>query len=160
MATLHIIQGFLGAGKSTFSRKLAQEINAVRFNADEWVAAHFSADEQEKDWEACFSKGVVDMWEKSRAVIASGNDAILDMGFWSRESRDYARAKAKEFGATLKLYYVFAPDDVLLARIRQRTGPIADRNAQNFHEYKKFFEEPGPDEGAILINNYDEKPAA
>ena len=34
MATLHLIHGFVGAGKTTFSRTLEAEISAIRFTFD------------------------------------------------------------------------------------------------------------------------------
>lgn len=39
MPTVHMIHGFVGVGKTTFAKKLQQEVNAVRFSPDEWMIA-------------------------------------------------------------------------------------------------------------------------
>lgn len=35
--TLHLIHGYLGAGKTTFARKLEIDTKALRFTLDEWI---------------------------------------------------------------------------------------------------------------------------
>lgn len=155
MPTLHIMQGFLGAGKSTYSRKLAQDIGAIRMNADEWVDEHFSADEQKNNWDQCFSTAIDTLWQRAEQSLKTGQDVILDFGFWNRESRDHARGKAAEWGVAIKHYYIHAPDEILLERIKKRSGPISAKNYENFHTYKQYFEEPSEDEQVVFIHNYE-----
>ena len=44
-ATLHIMQGFIAAGKSTYAKKLAAELGAVHLNPDIWVTENFSKED-------------------------------------------------------------------------------------------------------------------
>jgi predicted kinase len=44
LATVHLIHGCLGAGKTTFAKKLAEEVNGVRFNPDEWMVRLYGED--------------------------------------------------------------------------------------------------------------------
>ena len=37
MATLHLLHGPVGSGKTTFARQLERKIRAVRFTPDEWM---------------------------------------------------------------------------------------------------------------------------
>jgi predicted kinase len=37
MPTVHLIHGYLGTGKTTLAKQLAEEVNGVRFNSDEWM---------------------------------------------------------------------------------------------------------------------------
>jgi predicted kinase len=152
VATLYIIQGFLGAGKTTFSIRLARRKNAVHLNADDYCAAHFSAEQQNDQWDACYSQAVTTLWREAERRLENGRDVVLDFGFWSQSSRDDARLRAERFGVNLQHYYVFAPDDVLLARIKARSGDIADKNIRNFHVLKQLFDEPSEDEQAIVIS--------
>jgi predicted kinase len=122
----------------------------MRLNADEWVAAHFSDVEQPNNWDKCFSTAVTAIWKEAEVHLRNGKDVILDLGFWSKESRDDARRRAAECGAEFKHYYITAPDEVLLERIRQRSGSIAERNLRDYYELKKGFEEPNG-EDVILI---------
>ncbi len=39
--TVHVIHGYLGAGKTTFARKLECELPAMRFTVDEWITCIF-----------------------------------------------------------------------------------------------------------------------
>ncbi len=154
MTKIYIIQGFLGAGKTTYSKSLAQRLNVVRLNGDEWCEAHFAPEKLTGDWDACFAEAIKTLWAEAEALLTNGQSVILDFGFWSRESRDDARSKAKGLGVPLELHYVYAPDDILKARITKRSGGIAESNLRNFAATKKFFEEPAEDEQAIVIKNF------
>ncbi len=152
MATLSIVHGFLGAGKSTFSRQLAQQTGAVRLNADEYCEATFTPAQLEKDWNTCFSQSINALWQKAEELTGQGADVILDFGFWDAASRHDARQRAAAMGATFKHYYVHAPKAVLLQRIAQRGGPIAQSNLTNFDALWQQFQPPQAAEEAIFIN--------
>ena len=151
MATLTIVHGFLGAGKSTFSKQLAQKTGAVRLNADEYCETHFTAKQLEFDWNTCFSQSVILLWHQTEIFIAEGRDVILDFGFWGFQSREDARQRATAMGAGFQHYYVHAPQAVLLRRIALRGGPVAEANLKNFDSLWQGFEEPRPTENAIPV---------
>ena len=44
MATIHLLCGSTGAGKTTYGRRLAEDLGAVRFSIDEWMSALFWMD--------------------------------------------------------------------------------------------------------------------
>jgi predicted kinase len=44
MATAHLIHGYLGAGKTTFARRLEEELPAIRFSHDEWMTNLYGDD--------------------------------------------------------------------------------------------------------------------
>lgn len=153
MATIHLICGFLGAGKTTFSHKLVKEVNAILLNPDEWCMKLYSPEEYETNWNSCFDKTVELLWQKAGEYIAVGKDIVFDMGFWSKRSRDTARLKALELNAKCILYYVYAPDQILKERLAKREGVIAKNNLLNFDNLKKSFEEPQKNEEFILIRS-------
>ncbi len=153
-ATLYIIQGFLGAGKTTFSQKLAADTEAYHLNPDEWCMRLFTKEEYETNWEKCFSATLDILWQKTKEYLNQGADVIFDMGFWDRASRDYARQIAQNCSAVYKHYYLYVPDEIAKERISRRSGKIAAENLKRFNEIKKFFIEPEEDENAIVINNY------
>ena len=49
MPTIHLIEGPVGAGKSTFAAKLMHEHSAPRLNLDEWMVVLFRPDRPEGD---------------------------------------------------------------------------------------------------------------
>ena len=154
MARVYILQGFLGAGKTTFARKLAAETGAEVLCPDAYCLSYFSQEEYEKDWEKCFSLAVSLLWKQAEAAVQSGKDVILDMGFWDRKSRDEARRKIAEMGAEAILYYLYAPDEILKKRISERKGAVAENNRRHFDDLRRKFEEPQVDEVFVRIENY------
>lgn len=152
---LYIIQGFIGAGKTTFSKKLSRDTGAIRLNADEWVVEHFSESEYNLDWNTCFDKAVSTLWGEAEKYLRAGQDVIFDMGFWKKQDRDFARDFAGRLGAECKHYYLYVPDEILKQRIiNARPEEWAKKHLQNFDKNKSAFEEPKEDEDFIKINNF------
>ena len=86
MATIHLMCGFLGFGKTTTAKKLETELNAKRFTHDEIMVERYGRNPD--DFQAKFA--LVDEYIKSEAkkCAENGQDAILDYGFWSHEKRE------------------------------------------------------------------------
>ena len=153
--TLYIIQGFIGAGKTTFSKKLTENIKAIYINIDESVVSMFDKDVYMKNWNFCFEKCLSIMWEQTKNLLSIGENVIFDMGFWLKKDRDYARNLAKQCGANVVHYYIYAPDEILKERIiKNRPIEWAKKHIENFENNKNKFEEPTEDENAIIINNF------
>ena len=154
MAKIFLICGFLGAGKTTISKQLAKQYDAEYMNVDNHVMQMFARDEYESNWEKCFTTAEDDLWQKIQLCAQSNTNVVFDVGFWTRKSRDAARARARQIGMTPIVYYVYSPDEILKERIAQRPGRIAENNIKNFDTIKQMFEEPQADEDFIRIDNY------
>ena len=154
LPTCYLICGFLGAGKTTYSKKLAQETGGIHFNPDEWCVKLFSKAEYEQNWSECFSKTIDYLWKKASDYAKQGKSVIFDMGFWTKQSRQEATEKSIKLGFLPLVHYVYAPDNILKQRISKRSGTIADYNLKHFDELKKQFEEPESIEQVIKIKNY------
>lgn len=152
--TFYLICGFLGAGKTTYSQKLAAQTNAVHLNPDEWCMKLFSKEEYEANWDDCFKKAVNSLWQKANEYAKQNKSVIFDMGFWDKKDRQNAYAKAIDMGFEPVICYVYAPDDILISRISQRKGIIAEHNCKNFSNLKTLFEAPDDDEFYVRIDNY------
>lgn len=153
--TAYLICGFLGAGKTTLAKKLAKEHGAVRFSVDEHYLELFSDGPTfELDVEAM--KRVLSslelLWPQ---VLQTGNDVVLDFGFWRKELRDKVRAQVERNGARARLLLVRCPDAVALSRCQERNGqPGAFLiSAQGFSDLRGHFEEPSPDEIDEVIDS-------
>lgn len=156
MATAHLIHGYLGAGKTTLAVQLEQVGAGIRFSADEWYLRLYAASEptahlEQASWYR-LSALLNELWP---SLLVLGVDVILDFGFWSRRSRDEARALARAAGADVKLYAVVCADDVAQARCvsrdaqRQRSFLI-DHAA--FEALRSKFEPVEPDEAYELVD--------
>ncbi len=153
-STIYLICGFLGAGKTTYSRKLAKDTGAIHLNPDDVCMQKYSPEEYETNWEDCFTQTLDFLWQEISAYIKQNKDIIFDVGFWTKSSRDEAVSKIKQMGGNPIIHYIYAPDAILKQRLKTRKGKIAEQNLLNFDLIKKSFEEPSEDENFIFIKNY------
>ena len=149
VAVAHLVYGYLGAGKTTFSKRLASELQAVRYSPDEWLVALYGQDPPENEF-AEYSRRVLALINTQwPVVLARGVDVVLDFGFWSRGSRDAARMGAFEAGGGSRLYSLTCEEAVARARCQKRNHShdgslfIADAT---FDLLKSRFEPLGADE--------------
>lgn len=105
----YLICGFLGAGKTTYSKKLSDETGAIHLNPDEWCTKLFAKEEYEKNWGKCFSETIDYLWKKAEEYAKNGKSIIFDMGFWTKESRQDAIKQANGFGFSSVIHYIYAP---------------------------------------------------
>ena len=90
-ATLHVIFGPQGAGKSTYAKDLARRLPAVGFAIDDWMGRLFGPDMPEPlefQWmmdrvERCEAQ----IWSTAAGVLAAGASVVLDLGLMRRSDR-------------------------------------------------------------------------
>lgn len=152
MATAHLIHGYMGAGKTTFSRRLEREISAIRFTHDEWMQKLYGDDPPAQEFAELAGRVSSLMEEQWRRCLEIGVDVILDFGFWSRAERDRLRASIVERGANVRLYRLTCADSVAWKRIQARNASL-DRGLHiapnTFAVLKARFEPLGDDEERI-----------
>lgn len=152
--TAYLICGFIGAGKTTFARKLEQETGAVRITKDEWLVRIFgNAVTQDRNF-AEYDRKVTELARQiAFRILKSGADVILDEGFWGKSERAAIRNTVQELGATPVLYYVESSLDEMRERAVTRSGkPPVDSfeiSGEMFDGYVKHWEPPTPEEGYI-----------
>lgn len=118
--TIHLLCGRIGSGKTTFAKKLEQEIGAVRFTHDEWVCRLYGHAPPEKDYGEIFIRVENQIWIAAAEAVNIGRDVILDFGFFTRESRDVARDRAAA-SAVAKFYYVSCQRQIARRRTLERS---------------------------------------
>jgi predicted kinase len=154
MATLHMIYGFVGAGKTTFAKTLEQSLPAVRFTHDEWMTKLYGENPPLEKFADYYDRVQELVWVYAERLLELEQDVILDSGFWSRVSRDEARAKAKALGTATKLYFLDTPEQVMLGRTRKRNENLQGSLYIDDHAFELFktrFEPLGEDEDSALI---------
>lgn len=123
-ATLHVVFGPTGAGKSTYARELARRTPAVHFSIDEWMAKLFAPDMPdplEFEWmmervERCEAQ----IWSTAAGVIATGTSVVLDLGLMRRADRARVAEIAQAVELPLQFHHVTAPRELRRARVLQR----------------------------------------
>lgn len=123
-ATLHLIFGPSGAGKTTYAHAFARREGAVAFVLDEWMARLFAPDmpqQVEYDWlveRVARCEGQI--WSSAAAVLAAGTPAVLDLGLLRRADRDRVREIVEAVEVPAQWHYVTAPEAVRRARVAER----------------------------------------
>lgn len=124
MPTLHIMHGFIAAGKTTYSQKLADSLRCVRLSSDEWMVALYGTNPPEEVFRTAVARVhalVEDMAEK---ILHTGQDVIIDTGAWRRIDRARLIEIAKRQGADYKLYWVHCDESVARARLQARSAAM------------------------------------
>lgn len=155
MATLHLIHGFVSAGKTTFSRTLEVKTSAIRFTLDEWIVKLYGHNPP-ADKFAEYSDRVCNLiWQLTEQLLDLGQDVILDFGFWSRADRDEARKFAQSVNAEVKLYSIYCSDEVMKQRTKLRNKNLPNDSLwiddRAFELFKQGYEVLAEDEPHILI---------
>lgn len=152
MPTLYVMHGFIGAGKTTFSRLLAAKKNAVRFTQDEWMAKLFGATPE--NFQENYNKVRSLVYDLASQVLGTGTDVIFDWGAWNRDDRNTLRDFAKANDAEIIFYYLKCDTEVALQRNLKRKSdeqPL-EITRETFLELRKRFSPVEPDEPHILID--------
>ena len=158
-ATVYILCGFIGAGKTTFAKKLEERTGAVRVTKDEWLIRMVGNDPTIDGYEDYNRR----MWELSRDVAfqlaAKGIDVIIDEGFWAKEQRDEMRRRTEEVGAQAVVYFLDTPIETIRERVAQRT---LDPGKESFKisgdlldGYLTHWQPPGEDEEYVLASEVE-----
>lgn len=154
---IHLICGSTGAGKTTYARRLADELGAIRFSIDEWMSALFWMDAPQPidaSWsmervERCNSQ----IWETAVALARRNVPSVLDLGFPTREQRRYFLSLAAKEGLSTQLHFLDVPADERWRRVNRRNqaGAAASQlpfqvTREMFDFVESLFETPGEEE--------------
>ena len=152
----YVICGFIGAGKTTFARKLEKETKAIRITKDEWIIKIFGNKiTSDKNFER-YDKNITELaTDIAFEILKSGGDVILDEGFWVKSQRDDIKKKILNIGAKPILYYVECPVEKMRERVidRSKTPPLDsfEINEEMFDKYLKYWEPPIVEEDILLV---------
>ena len=160
-ATLNVIFGPSGAGKTTYANAFARREGAVAFILDEWMARLFGPDiprQVEYDWLVeRVGRCEAQVWATVAAVMATGTSVILDLGLMRRADRERIRQIAEGAELPRQWHYVTAPVEARRARVAERTrvhgANLALQVTPDMFEFVEgVFEPPdaGELEGAIV----------
>src|SRR5690349_23431397 len=116
VATLFLIVGLPGAGKTEHAKTLAAQHAALRLTPDEWMIPLFG------DPQPAGKRDILEGRLVSLALDALrlGTSVVLDFGLWSRDERSSLRWLASSVGASSRIVYLPVDRVTQLERIDQR----------------------------------------
>ena len=106
MATLFLICGLPGSGKTTLARQLEITRHALRLSPDEWIAQILAHPNDIAELDRLRSPVESVQWDLAKRALALNVNVILEWGFWSKDERTYYRTEAEALGAQVELHYL------------------------------------------------------
>jgi predicted kinase len=141
-ATLLLMVGLPGAGKTTRAKELAAAYRALRLTPDEWMIPLFG--EPMADGKRFVLEGR--LISVALQALRLGTSVVLDYGLWGRDERSALRWLARSARASCQVVYLPVDKDVQLARIahRQATAPhqTFPMNEADVDEWREQFQAP------------------
>ncbi len=127
--------GKMGAGKTTKSRKIAQERNAVLLSEDEWLSSIYPNR----------IKTLADYIEYSgllkpqikklvQSILSSGANVVMDFPANTIQQREWFKAIFSEIQAPHELVYIDRPNEICLEHIAKRRIEQPHRAATDTEE--------------------------
>lgn len=146
MATLFMLMGLPGSGKTTLGRRLETQQPAVLLIPDIWMNKILGNGSDAERREA-----VKDLQlDLAGRLLNLECDVVLEFGFFSRAERDRARACARNANAEAKLIFLDPPMDEIIRRIEARNSALPPDtfpvSKQLLHDCEGWLERPDDDE--------------
>ena len=109
MTPIYLIEGPVGAGKSTYGQSLALQVDGVHMALDQWFAQLFSPDRPSTDliprYVARKARLLDVMWGHAQALVAAGVAPVLELGLIQRAEREdfYRRTWAADIAVQVRV---------------------------------------------------------
>lgn len=156
--TLTFFCGKMGAGKSTKSKALTIEKNAVLLSEDEWLVAHYPDQIHTFEDYLKFST-VIKPFVKSHVqqIINTGTNVVMDFPANTARQRSWFKQLCTEIGCEHEMIFLDLSDDQCLSQIAKRRVEQPERsqfdNEATFNHVTAFFEIPSESEGLNILQN-------
>lgn len=156
-ATVHLLHGMPGCGKTHFAAKLTVSRRCVLLSHDEWVVGLLGSRPTTEQLEAVRPSIQELIWKHAERVIHCGVDVVLDSGFWRRRDRNEARARVQRIGATHILYSFDCQASLAWKRVKERNLSKSNHSLyideQAFWHFVSCIDPLMPDESAVQIRS-------
>lgn len=157
---LHLFCGMMASGKSTLAASLASADGTVLIAEDQWLSTLFGPEmSTAQDYLRFASRLRSRMAPHVVSLLDAGVSVVLDFPANTAETRAWMRGILDQTGAAHQLHVLAVPDDLCLARLRQRNAdgshPFAPTEAQ-FRRFSAHYSEPTAEEGFDILRHVPE----
>ncbi len=152
MATIYIIHGFIGSGKTTFAKRLEKETGAKRFTPDEIIVKRYGKNLSVEEIRNANLVVKKEIYEKMKKAIQQERDIILDYGLWKKQQRIELIQKVKKLGGKPIIYEIIC-DPVIMKKRALERNENSDINItpERYNMYYQRFEPMDEDEERITV---------
>jgi predicted kinase len=148
--------GKMGAGKSTRSKSLAVENNAVLLSEDDWLSVHFPKQIKTFDDYLKLSHQIKPFIKSLvQNILSTGSNVVMDFPANTVAQRRWFKQLCLEIGCEHELIFVDLSDEQCLSQIAKRCIEQPERaefdTEEVFNHVTQFFEAPTNAEGLNTI---------
>jgi predicted kinase len=144
--------GKMGAGKSTLSHKISQELNAILLSEDDWLSTLYPEEIKNFDDYLKYSNRLKPLLKSHiRSILNLGISAVMDFPANTRNQRAWFKDIFFNEDIPHRLIYLDVGDKTCLEQIAKRRETSPDRalfdTEEVFRHVTSFFQPPSEDEG-------------
>ncbi|ASA57465.1 AAA family ATPase [Vibrio gazogenes] len=155
MTKIYATCGFIGSGKTTYAKTLAEKCGAFRFSIDEWMLPLYGEHMERDVFDHRLStlKGLFE--EAALQLFALGTPVIFDFGLWTRTERQAFSHWASSIGVDYQIHYLDVSFDICkqraLARNSEREEKSYEMTPEMLDLFWSRFEVPSPEENVVWV---------
>jgi predicted kinase len=121
---IYLIEGPVGAGKSTYSKQLCQRHNALHLNLDEWMVVLFRPDRPEVDFLQWYNERkqrcIEQIWATALKCKQVDIAVVMELGLVQQADRMAFYDTADDAEMDLQVVVVDAPRKERMTRVQRR----------------------------------------
>ena len=160
MAKAIITCGKICSGKSFYSNKIKNELNAVIISPDE--ATYDLINNEQGEFYNIFSERLNNyLTKKVGEIVQAGANVIYERGLWSKKERKKIREFYENTGIQYEIHYIYVDNETWKKNIDERNKRITDGNGgSNFYlnnglmkKLELLWEEPDSSEVDFIYKN-------
>lgn len=150
--TLIFFCGKMGAGKSTKSKEIARELNAILLSEDDWLAALYPEEIHNfEDYRKYSSRLKPLLLEHVRSILNAGISVVMDYPANTISQRKWFKEIFSNHAIPHKLIFMDVDDQLCLEQIKRRRETHPERarfdTEEVFYQVTSYFERPFEGEG-------------
>ena len=139
--------GKMGAGKTTMSKRIAAEQNAVLLSEDDWLAQLYPGQIQSFDDYLNHSRQIRPLARQLvMDILLTGSNVVMDFPANTVRQRSWFKNLCAEAGCAHEMIYLVATDETCLQHLATRRQEQPERSAfdtaEVFLQVTRYFEEP------------------
>jgi predicted kinase len=126
MATIHLVEGPVGSGKSTYAEQLSVRLRAPWLNLDEWMVTLFRPDRPDVDFMPWYierkARCIEQIWRVTCNLMDVRSDVILELGLVQLSDRAAFYSKVDGTDCALQIHVLDVPRETRRNRVRVRNA--------------------------------------